>query len=282
MSRVRIDAQGWLAIMAVIATALAAYAPRFLAIPAGLALVFVLPGLGLVRLLFRRRMLSSVERFMLVVGLSLATVIIGGILLNAVRIPLHRGAWAALTGGVTIIAAGLVYLRQARASRGGWATEDTAEFGTVLNASTEKVPVPRAILRLAPLVLAVVLVAGAGYTALRAAQQNSSNAFTELGISPSGDPSLAPSATPSASVAVGVRAVTLNVVCSESEATSYTIRVQGPNGFAKILTATLEPGASWSVSVTVPYPGKVTADLFKGGITSSSTPYRTVFLTDTQ
>jgi uncharacterized membrane protein len=261
--------------VAALAAAIVSLAPTWLAAPAGLALALLLPGLALVRLLFRRRVLSGSEQFALVPALSLATIIVGGILMYAVGLRLTRGSWAGLTAGVSIVAAGLVYLRQMRAGRRGWATEDTAEFGTVLAARTEKVPLRRAAERLAPLALAVLLLSGAGYAALRSAQQHFTKPFTALSMTTSGAPVPVPT-----NAALSQRNVIIRVNCAERGDTTYTLRLSGPNGFGQTLPLRLAPGGIWSRGVDVPFPGKITADLFKG--TDTGAAYRSVFLTDEQ
>jgi hypothetical protein len=259
---------GALTLAAVLSGVAVAYAPGILAVPAGLGLVFVLPGLPLVRLLFRRRVLSGAERFALVPALSVATVIIGGIVLYALGARLTRGSWTALIVGVTVLAAALVYLQRVRVARSGWTNQDTAEFGTVLSAGTEQVPLSRAALRLGPLILAAILLAGSGYVALRAAQ-HSATPFTTLSMVPGDKP---------APVALGTarRDVLIEVTSAERADTSYTVRLSGQGGFSQTLSVQLPPGGYWSQTVQVPFPGRVTVDLFRGADTAA--PYRTVFL----
>ncbi|HEY2796069.1 MAG TPA: hypothetical protein VGJ28_27135, partial [Micromonosporaceae bacterium] len=131
-----------------------------LEIVAGLALALVLPGRALVDMLDRGRRWSRVERIVLVPALSLATVVLGGILLNAARIPLQAPAWALLCGGAAVIA---------------------TPFGTVR-------PRPRIQARLAvPVVAASLILVAAGWLSLHsAAEQRDAVAVTSLSMRPVG------------------------------------------------------------------------------------------------
>ena len=80
----------------------------------GLLLTLVLPGAALTRAMFPQRHLSGVERLVLALALSLATVALGGLGLYAAGIRLAQPSWVALTAGVTVLAAvvGQFRLRQ--------------------------------------------------------------------------------------------------------------------------------------------------------------------------
>ncbi|HEX8629770.1 MAG TPA: hypothetical protein VF755_16510, partial [Catenuloplanes sp.] len=93
-----------LVVVAGLATAGVLLGPPALAVPAGLALAFALPGAALSRLIFADRSPPWVERVVLVPALSLAVLVMGGLLLHTAGITLGRDSWAALTGGIVVVA----------------------------------------------------------------------------------------------------------------------------------------------------------------------------------
>jgi hypothetical protein len=98
--------QADLAITAAVAIAACAAvvlgAPVALTTLLGIAL-FAAPGYLLCEILLGAK-ISGLERLAAMGGLSLSVPIIGGLLLNAARVPLHRLSWSVLLGGVTISA----------------------------------------------------------------------------------------------------------------------------------------------------------------------------------
>lgn len=98
------------ALVTVAAAAGVLVGPSLTAIAGGLLLGFVLPGLALTELLFRRRTLSPVERTVLAPALSLATLIISGLLLYVAGVHLDRTSWTLAAGGVTLVVLALTAL----------------------------------------------------------------------------------------------------------------------------------------------------------------------------
>jgi 4-amino-4-deoxy-L-arabinose transferase-like glycosyltransferase len=217
-------------------------------VPAGLLLGFVLPGAATVGALFPRRGLSGLERSVLSVALSLATLVLGGLGLHAVGVRLTGTAWAGLAGGVTVAGAVAAYLRTAR-------QPDPAAPARV-----------RPGRRLVPLALALALLGGAGWLSLAsAARQTAATHVTALSITDS-------STTGSTS---GTRTISVEVTNQESTPTAYKFTVTGPGGFLVTLELTASKGSAWRHTVAVPTADRVTANLYRAGDT---TPYRTVFV----
>lgn len=77
--------------------------PSAAAIAGGILLGCVLPGLALTELLFRHRTLSAVERTVLAPALSLATIIVCGLLLYVAGFRLDRTSWTLGAAGVTLL-----------------------------------------------------------------------------------------------------------------------------------------------------------------------------------
>src|SRR5262249_5142146 len=130
----------------------------------------VLPGAAVVAALFPRRGLSRLERSVLAVALSLATLVLGGLVLDVLAVRLTSRAWAALVGGVTVGGAFVAYLRTFRHAR-------VSSPGS-----------PRLGRWVAPLALALVLLGGAGWLSLAtAARQAAATHVTALSIRDSFD-----------------------------------------------------------------------------------------------
>lgn len=275
-------------VVAAAATAVVCLVSGPVAVPAGLLLALVLPGLALVRLLFGREPRPGVERFALVVGLSVATVVLGGVAMYAVGIRLTRVSWAGLACAVSVLAsvgagwrervwrrpepAGVTMVPDQPVAPDQPAAR-TALMGRVLADTTERLPLPRVVSKLAPLALAALLLAGAGYVATQAAARHSGGPFTALSITPVGPAPQISDLQDRAS-----RPVTVRVACAERSATAYLVRVTGPDGFTTTVTARLDPGRSTSWTLTVPYPGKILVTLYRDG--DMSQPYRSVHLAD--
>jgi uncharacterized membrane protein len=256
---------------AVLAALLVVFHVVFLDVPAGLALVVALPGFALSDLLFHHRQRSGIERVVVAVALSLAVVVLGGIGVYGVGLRLTRVSWAVLTAGVTVLAVGLDYLREVRAARNGTAAVDGVARRAVYAANTELVPVRQVARRLAPLALCAVLLVGSGILAVHVAENHPGPAWT--GLSMTGGP------LPTSTVATpGVtRDVYLEVDCEENGPTVYRMVIEGPTGFTQNVAVSLPPGDKYSKTFKVPYPGRITVNLFKG---DQTTVYRTVFLSD--
>jgi hypothetical protein len=262
--RVALGAAG----LAVLAAATQWGTPAFVRVPTGLLLALVLPGVALTAALFGGRALSTVERLVLPPALSFAVLILGGLGVYALGVALNRASWTALTAGVTVIAGiNTALWQRLRPSTASPSVTETALIGRVLVPEQEKVRLSTLFWRIVPLIVAVVMVVGAGAIAWRGANADH-RAYTSLSVVPAPDNEAHP----------GRRTVVLAVHCEEDGTTGYRLRVLGDNGFQATFDLTLRPGTDWAQPLQVPPTGTVTADLFKG---SGPSPYRTVYLAGT-
>jgi hypothetical protein len=236
-----------------------------LRVPAGLALVFALPGLAAVGPL--RPRLSTMERVALVPLLSIAVPVVGGIGCYAAGARLTTPVWVALTTIVTLALCGLhVGLGPRATQSAGHLTDDpTTEDGgrPARRDPAGRWTARRALRVVLPAVLTIALLGGAGVVALRAARTGSVQHYTALSITPVGS-----------AVALD-RSVRVTVSCNESAPTGYTVRVTGADGYAAHRSVRLAPGHSRTWQLSVPAVGRVTARLYTG---DGGTPYRSVFL----
>jgi hypothetical protein len=91
------------AVLTVAAGAAVLFGPAPLAVTGGLLLALVLPGLGVTETLFRGRHLARVERTVLAPGLSLAVLVLAGLIIYVTGFTLDRVAWTSATVGVTLV-----------------------------------------------------------------------------------------------------------------------------------------------------------------------------------
>lgn len=103
-----ITATGLAAILACVAAA--AGAPAIVMTVLGIML-FAAPGYLLVQILFGPGT-AGLERLVVMVALAVAVPILGGLLLYAIRVPLHRPAWLGLLAGVTLAGDAVLFLRR--------------------------------------------------------------------------------------------------------------------------------------------------------------------------
>lgn len=232
------------------------------AVAGGALLAFVLPGTALVGALFGdSRTLRRLERYVLAGALSLAVLILGGLLLYAVGIRLRMPSWTALTGAVTLAGAAVTYVRAARVARGGTGPRAAARTGT---GGRDAVRLAR---RAAPLALALALLGGAAWVSVASAHREAAaTTVTALSIVSAENPDPATSST---------RRVLYAVTTQGTTPASFTLEVRGPDGYAVSLTLTVSKRSSWYHTLEVPVTDRVTASLYRGG---ESTPYRTVYL----
>lgn len=235
----------------------------------GALLAFVLPGFAATGALFLTRPLSTVERAVLAPALSLAVVVLGGLIVDVLGMRLTAGTWGGLTAIATVLLAGVRYLREFLAARdaardGRPVTVDAVpdeESGRFAAADRRT-----AVLKLGSLALVAVLIGGAFWIAMRSAHHPTGAGYTALSIIQEDDNN------PSD----GMRPVTVAVECHEDDTTRYLVQVQGaPSGTLIRTVVSLDPGEVWKSDLLVPGADKVTAELFKG---TDTTPYRSVFL----
>lgn len=265
----------------VVAGALVLSGVRVLMVLGGLPLALILPGLALNALFFDRPAgpasaerivlvdrpgrpapaervrpsdrpgrLAPVERILLVPALSLGTLVLGGLLVWAARAPLHRVAWLALTGGVTLAGLAAVAVRERRRPTA------TAAPGVRLKR-------PHPLAHVLPAALAVLLLAGATWLSLATSIRSHDVTVTTLSVVPpgpadaTGDRSVQVDAT---GLAAGVDAYTLKV-------TSTSVNTSTP--------VTADENGGWTSALRLPANERLTLALYRTGET---TPMRTVII----
>jgi hypothetical protein len=241
------------------------YAPAPVAVPAGLLLAFILPGLALVLLIrggstgssadavgsggFSR---STVERIVLVPALSLAVLVIGGLALAACGARLNRETWTALTSTVTLLAAAIAMVRASPSP----APEPLAGRRSVTLTA-------RALI---PLALILTLIGGAGWLSLTTAQAPAQAGVTAIAVLPD-------RASVAADGTAG-RSVVIDVTSGEPRRTEFVIRIHGSQPVTDEYSLTLDRRGQWSRRLTLP-PGVVAVDLYRRGDVA---PFRSVSL----
>jgi uncharacterized membrane protein len=248
--------------LAVLCAGVLVAGPHVAAVIAGLLLAFVLPGVATLDALLPARAVPWTQRIVLTPALSVAVVVLGGLALHVARVPLHQTAWCTLTTGVAVVMSAVGLVRALRTTHPRTAAARMGRAGL-------RVTPARALTRLAPLVLAAVLLVGAGWFSLRSAQQQPAPPFTALQMVPAGAAQLTP----------GERTVTVGLRCEEAGLTDYEIRLTGASRFRSTLKVRLWPGGTWAQQVKVPAAGRTTAQLYRVG---DKDAYRTVFLEGTR
>ncbi|MDT5042352.1 MAG: hypothetical protein QOE51_3337, partial [Actinoplanes sp.] len=94
---------GGLAALTVAAGAGVLYGPAPLAVAGGLLLALALPGFAVTEMMLRGRTLARVERVVLGPALSLAVLVLAGLVIYVLRFRLDRMAWTSATVGVTLV-----------------------------------------------------------------------------------------------------------------------------------------------------------------------------------
>jgi hypothetical protein len=214
-----------------------------------LPLVFFLPGYVLVAALFpgRGAGLRAEERAMLSIGLSLALVALGGLLLNQTPWGLQADSWAALLGLFTLAAAVVAVLRPPRPAPGG-SPQGTAEGGGGAAAPLRLLP-PLGVRHGLAFAGAAAILTGAVAIAHQGAQaQRVATGFTQLWLLPS-----APSGTGSGALRLGLRN-------AEPRPETYSLRVTVDGVQTESWPAiVLAPGQTWETTVASAPQGEVEA-----------------------
>ncbi|WIM99174.1 DUF1616 domain-containing protein [Actinoplanes oblitus] len=221
--------------------------------PAGLLLSLVLPGAALVGALFRRDRpddLGGVERLVLIPALSLATLVLGGLLLWAVGGTLNRVGWLGLSAATTLVAVAVAVARQRWGAPAGDRPEPAGDGPA---ARRPRLTRPRLVHEVLPLVFVVALLAGFGWYSFRDSERTYNMAVVSLSAAP-----------PGPVAADGNRAVRLSVT-GLTGAGPYTLVATDSVG-EQIDRRKVEADARGSWSATVKYPAdqRVTVKLLTG------------------
>jgi hypothetical protein len=262
--------------------------PSPAAIAGGILLGFALPGYAFTELLSRRRTLIPVERAVLAPALSLATVIICGLLLNAARIPLDRTSWTFAAAGVTLVVLALTAVpTRARRDAGGEPVEAATEVIPVTRdgdpgapptrtpralpgpfapwSAGHPVDVRRSMRRLVPMIMVVAVLTGAGYLSFASSRASYDVTVTTLSAAP-----------PGAVNAAGNRVVEVTASGLVVASGPYDLLVTDRAGTEVLKRAVpADAGGNWTARLTLPATGRLTLRLFRAGDT---TAYRTLLL----
>jgi hypothetical protein len=260
--------------------------PSVIAVAFGLIFALILPGYAITRLLGHARDLSRIEELLCIPALSMASIVIGGLVIDVAGFTLTRSTWAVFLAGVTEaalvldlvlpwrngITAGDTVSSTGMASTGmattgmAWAGgASTIAPATVRTAGASRLSrrgttlIVGGLLAATALVAVVTMVIGE-----KDAVATQPPAATAIGMVPA-FATEAPGST---------RTVSLYVWNGEGSPTTFTIRLTGTGKFTDTIRATVYDNSQWSGRAKVPSTGKVTAELFRPG---DKTPYRTVF-----
>jgi hypothetical protein len=284
-----------LAALTVAAAAGVLYGPGPVSIVAGLMLAFGLPGAGLTAILFRTRSaLSGYERFTFIPALSLATVVLGGLIAWVAGLSLDRNTWVGVSGGVALL--GLLAAAAWPAADDPAHTAATAAvpLGTPAARDRSAPPPPanvdstqvmqvgpdrpgaaaegrtlgrRLTREVLPLILVAALLGGASWLSLTSSRDAHNVEIISLSAVPPGPPN-----------ATGDRIVRVSAAGLPARSTSYSVVViddVGEENQRRQITADADGG--WTADLTLPGDERMTIGLYRPG---ESTPYRTVIIAD--
>ncbi|WP_433717446.1 hypothetical protein ACQP2Y_25085 [Actinoplanes sp. CA-051413] len=292
------------AALAVAAGAAVLFAPQALAIAGGLLLGFVLPGMALLGVLFRRRALTAVERTVLTPALSMGVLIVAGLAIHVVGLRIDRLAWTVATVGVTLAAVLATWLLPPRRVRAADSAEPRprpvgeklvrigvgentvrlplngmAEANTVVMsivpavleedeqraAAEEKARRRRLLRQFLPLVAVAAVLAGASWLSFTTSRATHDTVVTALSATPSGPVNAAGNRT--------VRVSATGLVASDGP---YTLSVTGPSGAATVKrTVSVTGDGTWSEALSLPGAQRMRVSLYRYGDT---TAYRTLYI----
>lgn len=258
----------------VLAGAAALAGPLALAVPGGLLLAFVLPGLALAALIFRYRTLSWVERAVVAAGLSMATIVVAGLGLFVAGFKLDRVSWTLGTAGITLFALAIKAVPERV-----WQGEDeddavTQEIPSIRSslpgpfAVRGRVDGRRLVRQLLPMVLVLAVVGGAGWLSYRSSHNSYQVTVTALSAAP-----------PGAAAADGTRTVDVTASGLVASDGPYSLVVTGPNGTRTDEHAVPATGGTWTAALTLPAETRMVIGLYRAGDTA---PYRTVIVAATE
>jgi len=220
-----------------------------------LPMIFFVPGYTLTEILGHRRVLDTLHRILLSLGLSIALDIIGGFLLNVLPLGLRALSWVLLLGCLTLLLTLIVlYLRR----------------GMTRTAPIVQAPRIYFILRgIAVLSLAIILVVVTLIYATNGVTQQPHSGFTQLWMLPPTQ------ASQNCVVHVGVRSFEIAPVTYHALLSVNAVReVVWPS-------ITLAPNQTWEQPILIPavapHPVTIDVQLYKGN--SSTSVYRQVHVT---
>jgi uncharacterized membrane protein len=234
------------ALVAVLACGAAASgAPPAAMIVLGIMLMAA-PGYLLGQLLVGSRV-AGLERVAVMTGLALAVPVLGGLLLYAAGVPLHRPGWLGLLAGVTLAADTALFARRRAVGEPRSAPREPRPAG---HASRWHVAV---------FAVAVLVAAGAVGLAVAGAARQPQPGFTQLWLSPQ---------RPEA------HTLSLGVTNDQGRTTSYRLVLRRDGRVVGTWNLTLGEGRTWQRSV--PFTGKQTLAARLYRLPDLTHPYRYV------
>jgi hypothetical protein len=256
--------------------------PAATAVIGGMLLAFVLPGLALTALIFRYRRLTAVERTVLAPALSLAVLVIAGLVLYVAGFPLDRTSWTLAAAGTTLAVLALKAVPE-RVWQGE-EEDDDAEAPTRIIpvvrdgdrppappgpfapwSPKQRVRAVQLVRQLAPMLLVAALLAGAGYLSLISSQHSYDVTVTTLAAAP-----------PAPADASGQRDVAVSASGLVAADGPYTVVVSRPDGTRLAeRTVAVTGSGSWQATLRLPATDRLTVGLFRAGDTVA---FRTLYL----
>lgn len=223
--------------------AAASGAPTAVLAVLGIALIFA-PGYLLGQLLVGSRV-TGLERAAVITGLALAIPVLGGLLLYAAGVPLHRAGWLGLLAGVTLAGDVALFLRRRAGRAAPFSWQPTWQL-------------PRR--QAAAFAAAVLIAAGALELARIGTAMQPQPGFTQLWLSPQRQDS---------------RALSLGVSNDQGSTTRYWLVLLRNGSVSATWNLTLAPGQTWQRSVPLTGLRTVAARLYR--LPDLTHPYRYVF-----
>jgi len=253
MGRSQADVAATALVAILTCVAAAAGAPAAVMIVLGIAL-FAAPGYLLGQLLLGS-LAAGLERVAVMTALALAVPVLGGLLLYAVRVPLHRPGWLALLAGVTLAADTALYARR-RAAEG---TRIRAVPSGPGAPGTSRAGRRASLWHVAAFAAAILVAGGAVGLAAAGAARQPQPGFTQLWLSPQRQ---------------GTRTLSLGVTNDQGRTTSYRLVLQRDGRVIGTWDLTLGEGRTWQRPV--PFTGKqaLAAGLYR--LPDLTHPYRYV------
>ena len=268
-----------LAVLTIAAGAGVLSGPSAVRVVGGLLSALGLPGLALTTALFRDRIaLTAIERIMLVPALSLATLVLGGLVAWGAGLSLRRETWLGVSGVVTLVALGTTLIWPVavpvRAKRVKLPTpgDPTLILPVFLDRQrTRDMSQMRRLLpsrpaqTVLPLVLALALLGGASWYSVWTSARTHDVTVTYLSAAP-----------PAPANSLGERSVAVTASGLAGGNGAYELVVTGPSGAeTSRQELTADGRGQWSGAVTIPGGERTTIGLYRSGET---TPYRTLIV----
>lgn len=249
-----------LALLNLVAVLLGVESP-WVRIPLGLPLVLIVPGYALTAAIFPEKEIGFAVRALFILGLSLSSAVLGGLLLNTLPSGLTAISWSALLFIVSTLSIFVAWIRRRQV---GWAEIRTPELpggsiGGKLESQSQKTGFfPRlgakSYASIVMVGLAVFIALGAFVLARIPASHAGQQGYTLLWLMPDGNNS-------GGQLGLGVQSM-------EFERTTYRVEIRSNGLITKVLSdIVLDPEQKWEITLNTaevsPTGGAVEALLFR-------------------